>query len=92
MDHSKMDHAAKGHARPAPAPAPAPTHVPDESGPIVDMLAAQPDTRLDDPGIGLRDNGRRVLACADLATLGGPIDRREPGRGIELHLTGHMER
>jgi FtsP/CotA-like multicopper oxidase with cupredoxin domain len=48
--------------------------------------------RLDDPGIGLRDNGRRVLTYSDLATLGGPIDRREAGREIELHLTGHMER
>jgi len=50
------------------------------------------NTRLDDPGMGLRDNGRRVLSYADLRTLGGPIDRREPGREIELHLTGHMER
>ena len=48
--------------------------------------------RLDDPGIGLRDNGRRVLTYADLRTLGGPIDRRAPAREIELHLTGHMER
>ena len=48
--------------------------------------------RLDDPGVGLRDNGRRVLTYADLATLGGPIDRREAAREIELHLTGHMER
>jgi len=23
---------------------------------------------------------------------GGPIDRRDPGREIELHLTGHMQR
>ncbi len=47
---------------------------------------------VDDPGVGLRDNGRRVLTYADLRTLGGPIDRRTPGREIELHLTGHMER
>ena len=49
-------------------------------------------TGLDDPGVGLRNNGRRVLTYADLHTIGGPIDRREPGREIELHLTGHMER
>jgi FtsP/CotA-like multicopper oxidase with cupredoxin domain len=47
---------------------------------------------LADPGVGSRDNGRRVLSYADLYTIGGPIDRREPGREIELHLTGHMER
>ncbi|HEY4444140.1 MAG TPA: copper resistance system multicopper oxidase [Steroidobacteraceae bacterium] len=56
------------------------------------MPGMQPQTRLDDPGIGLRNNGRRVLTYADLHTLGGPIDHREPGRDIELHLTGHMER
>ena len=38
-----------------------------ESGPIVDMRADMPNTRLDDPGVGLRDNGRRVLTYADLA-------------------------
>jgi FtsP/CotA-like multicopper oxidase with cupredoxin domain len=58
----------------------------------VDSIAAQTSARLDDPGPGLRNNGRRVLTYADLRTLGGPIDRRDAGREIELHLTGHMER
>jgi FtsP/CotA-like multicopper oxidase with cupredoxin domain len=69
-----------------------PHHAPAQHGPNVDSLAMQPQSRLDDPGIGLRDNGRRVLAYADLHTLGGPIDHREAGRDVELHLTGHMER
>jgi CopA family copper-resistance protein len=60
-------------------------------GPTVDMVAMQTAGRLDDPGPGLRRNGRRVLAYADLHTLGGPIDRREAARDIELHLTGHMQ-
>jgi FtsP/CotA-like multicopper oxidase with cupredoxin domain len=59
---------------------------------MVDSLAEQVQPRLDDPGVGLRDNGRHVLTYADLHTLGGPIDRRMPGREIELHLTGHMAR
>ena len=67
-------------------------HARTEYGPGVDALAEHASTRLDDPGIGLRDNGRRVLTYADLRTIGGPIDRRMPGREIELHLTGHMER
>jgi CopA family copper-resistance protein len=67
-------------------------HAPRELGPTVDSVALQVSRRLDDPGPGLRDNGRRVLTYADLHTLGGPIDRREAGREIELHLTGHMER
>jgi CopA family copper-resistance protein len=71
---------------------PAQQHIHAEHGPGVDMLVEQPSRRLDDPGIGLRDNGRRVLTYADLHTLGGPIDLREPQREVELHLTGHMQR
>lgn len=89
VDHSTMDHAAMGHGA---APAAPLRHAPDEYGPMVDGRVEQVSSRLDDPGIGLRDNGRRVLTYADLHTLGGPIDRREPGREIVLHLTGHMER
>ena len=33
-----------------------------------------------------------MLTYADLHTVGGPLDAREPGREIELHLTGNMER
>jgi CopA family copper-resistance protein len=73
------------------APVPA-QHAPPEYGPTVDMVAAAPQMRLDDPGVGLRDNGRRVLTYADLHTLGSSIDPRDPIREIELHLTGHMER
>jgi CopA family copper-resistance protein len=63
-----------------------------KTGPGVDMRVAHPRTNLDDPGVGLRDNGRRVLTYADLHTVGGPIDQREPGREMTLRLTGHMER
>lgn len=61
-------------------------------GPGVDMRVKMPRTGFDDPGVGLRDNGRRVLTYANLHTLGGPIDARDAGRDIELHLTGHMQR
>jgi FtsP/CotA-like multicopper oxidase with cupredoxin domain len=61
-------------------------------GPTVDSVAMEPEGRLDDPGVGLRDNGRRVLTYADLHTLGGPIDHRDAARDVELHLTGHMQR
>jgi len=67
-------------------------HAKTEYGPSVDMRVDTPRTNLDDPGVGLRDNGRRVLTYADLHTVGGPLDKREPGREIELHLTGNMER
>ncbi|MDY6949641.1 MAG: copper resistance system multicopper oxidase [Pseudomonadota bacterium] len=82
-----VDHAAMGHG-----PAQASGHPASESTPLQDMQATQPNIGLDDPGVGLRNNARRVLTYADLHTIGGPIDRREPGREIQLHLTGHMER
>jgi CopA family copper-resistance protein len=64
----------------------------EEGNPLVDMQTMMPTSRLDDPGIGLRNNGRRVLRYADLRSLFDDPDGREPGRTIELHLTGHMER
>lgn len=67
-------------------------HARTEYGPGVDMHVDSPRTNLDDPGINLRNNGRRVLTYADLHTIGGSIDARAPTRDIELHLTGNMER
>ncbi len=67
-------------------------HAKTEYGPSTDMRVDTPRTNLDDPGIGLRNNGRRVLTYADLHTIGGPLDKRSPEREIELHLTGNMER
>ena len=67
-------------------------HASSEFGPSVDMRVDTPRTNLDDPGVGLRNNGRRVLTYADLHTPGGPLDPRGPEREIELHLTGNMER
>ena len=99
-----MDHgSAKSNAKTAPTamhsdgmqgmPAmPTARHAKSEYGPNVDMRVDMPRTNLDDPGINLRDNKRRVLTYADLHTIGGPLDPRPPSREIELHLTGHMER
>lgn len=67
-------------------------HARTEYGPSVDARVDMPRTNLDDPGIGLRNNGRHVLTLADLHSLDGVIDRRGPTREIELHLTGNMER
>jgi CopA family copper-resistance protein len=91
---ANVDHAAMGHAPTAhgSGSAIAVRHPASENAPTVDMTVEQASTGLDHPGVGLRDNGRRVLSYADLHTVGGPIDRREPAREIELHLTGHMER
>lgn len=86
-----------GAATDLPAPAGAgtrrdPTHPASEHGPRVDMRSHTPGRRLDDPGPGLRGNGRRVLTYADLRSLAPTADPRDPGREIEFHLTGNMRR
>jgi CopA family copper-resistance protein len=86
MDHSGMagmDHRSMNH--------PDGRHAATESGPGIDMRVDSPRTNLDDPGTGLRDNGRRVLTYADLHTLTQAVSP-DTHRDIELHLTGHMER
>jgi CopA family copper-resistance protein len=84
MDHGSMDRDAMSGMQ---------THPASEAGnPLVDMQAMTVSAKLDDPGIGLRDNGRKVLCYADLKSLFADPDGRAPGREIELHLTGHMER
>ena len=67
-------------------------HADSEYGPHVDMRANGAQYRLDDPGVGLRNNGRRVLTYADLRNLNKTPDPREPSREIDLHLTGNMSR
>ncbi|WP_054341795.1 copper resistance system multicopper oxidase [Neptunomonas antarctica] len=99
MDRSAMkgmDHSAMGHSmetNPLATPSQTVRHASTEYGPSVDMRVDTPRTNLDDPGIGLRNNGRRVLTLADLRSVTGVLDDdRVPTREIELHLTGNMER
>ena len=71
-------------------------HPATEFGPHVDMRAPSPQNGLHDPGIGLRDHkrlyGRKVLTYADLCNHRPTQDKRDPGREIQLHLTGNMSR
>ncbi|MCF6325006.1 MAG: copper resistance system multicopper oxidase [Gammaproteobacteria bacterium] len=69
-----------------------PNHSRAEYGPGVDMRVDYPRANLDDPGPGLRNNGRRVLTYADLKSVAPIPDQRAPTQEIELHLTGNMER
>ncbi|TBN35405.1 copper resistance system multicopper oxidase [Pseudomonas sp. BGI-2] len=82
MDHSGM--AGMGEMQSHPAT--------ESNNPLVDMQAMTTSPKLDDPGLGLRDNGRRVLTYSDLRSTFADPDGREPSRTIELHLTGHMEK
>lgn len=64
----------------------------EKDNPLVDMQAMSVAPKLDDPGMGLRNNGRKVLTYSDLRSTFPDPDGREPGRTLELHLTGHMEK
>ena len=71
-------------------------HISSEFGPQVDMRAASPRSGLTDPGIGLRDHQslykRKVLTYADIKGLTPTLDKRQPSRELQLHLTGNMSR
>jgi FtsP/CotA-like multicopper oxidase with cupredoxin domain len=62
-------------------------HGPAEAG--VPMMTS---SRLNEPGVGLGDDGRRVLTYDQLKALDQKEEFRAPEREIELHLTGNMER
>lgn len=98
MNHGAMDHSMHGgmvhaeHTNPLAKPSTTVRHARTEYGASTDMRVDMPRTNLDDPGVGLRGNGRKVLTLADLKTIGGPLDKRLPSRELEFHLTGNMER
>ncbi|CDG53833.1 MULTISPECIES: copper resistance system multicopper oxidase [Halomonadaceae] len=87
MDHSNMegmDHSNMGGMSGEQAKV-------GENG-ILIAGEAQPGSRYDQAGIGIDPNERRVLVYRDLKAFTPWPDRREPGRELELHLTGNMER
>jgi CopA family copper-resistance protein len=69
---------------------PNPVHM--RVGPQVDNVPMEVSERLNDPGVGLSGNGRRVLTYADLRARFRGVDPRPPTREIELHLSGNMDR
>jgi CopA family copper-resistance protein len=103
MGHGGMDHGSMGHDMPAMDAGqsmPGMDHgggmqahpASETRNPLVDMQVMAPTPKLEDPGIGLRDNGRTVLSYAMLRSTFDDPDGRDPGRDVELHLTGHMEK
>lgn len=67
-------------------------HGPDHHGPGSITMAKTAYRQLDDPGVGLGDDGRRVLTYGQLKALRTPADRRPPTREFDLHLTGNMHK
>jgi CopA family copper-resistance protein len=85
MDHGSMAGMAGMGAMPK--------HPATENGnPLVDNQAMTPTSRLADPGNGMGTDGRKALSYSMLRSLFDDPDGREPGRELEMHLTGHMEK
>jgi CopA family copper-resistance protein len=94
MDHGDMDHGNMDHGdmnMPAMKETPV-KHGPDKHGPGAAAIAQNQFNRMDEPGIGLGNEGRNVLVYNDLKSLEPNIDERPAEREVELHLTGNMER
>ncbi len=82
MDMPGMDHGESMVWHPAS----------EQGNPLVDSQVMSPVSRLDDPGNGLKGNGRTVLTYAMLKSAFEDPDGRDPERELEFHLTGHMEK
>ncbi len=97
-DHEEMDRGemamggqATSHQPPGALPAPV-MHGPEGHGSGEAGLPMQTAPRLDEPGMGLGDDGWRVLTYSQLEARDPYPDLGPPDREIELHLTGNMER
>ncbi|ANO50014.1 copper resistance system multicopper oxidase [Woeseia oceani] len=89
MGSGDMDHAGHDMGNAGPVVA---RHGPDHHGAGNAGVADLQRDRLGERGTGLENVPHRVLVYRDLKRLDDDFDDRPPGREIELHLTGHMER
>ncbi len=87
MDHAAMDHGGMDMGLRARSNAPG-----VKLNPGVQSISPMPVDRSGEPGQGLEDAGHRVLVYRDLVALERNPDTRPPGRSMEIHLTGNMER
>ena len=89
MNHGDMDHGNMDMSKDSKFPV---KHGPDKHGIGAAAIAQNQFDRLDEPGIGLGNDGRKVLVYNDLKSLRPNKDKRDAQRDVELHLTGNMER
>jgi len=100
MDHGAMGHASMAGMESSAAPKAEMVSMSGDAmqehnhktGAGVDNVAMAPTNRLDEPGLGLEDVPHRALRYSQLRSLERNPDTRAPGREIEIHLTGNMER
>ncbi len=92
MDHGSTDHGAMNHGAMNHGMRDFDIAPQVRKGPGVQTIAPMPVDRTGYPGQGLENVGHRVLTYRDLRSLDRNPDVRAPGRQIDIHLTGNMER
>lgn len=83
MDHSKMDMPAKG----GPTP-----FKPEKDNPNVAMVVMSPKDKLGEPGLGLGDDGWKVLTYKDLKSAEPQPYKSAVDREMTINITENMER
>ncbi|MGI8543235.1 MAG: copper resistance system multicopper oxidase [Aridibacter sp.] len=91
MPGMHMNHMKKMSESEIPGTTPV-KHAPGKHGIGNQMSPDFTSSRLDDPGIGLGGDGRKVLVYTDLKAVEKFYDTRPPERELEIHATGHMEK
>lgn len=99
MAHGKMDHGTMPGEKPAqpdpriPGPNGPKPFIPDRANsPNVAMIVKNPRYRLGEPGLGLGDDGWRVLTYDDLVSDEPQVYAATPEREMTINITANMER
>ncbi|MDT8445082.1 MAG: copper resistance system multicopper oxidase, partial [Desulfuromonadales bacterium] len=100
MDHGRMDHGNMKHDKQMvqhdpriPGPNGPQAFLPDrKSSSNVAMIIKNPRYRLDEPGIGLGEDGWRVLTYQDLVSDEPQVYAKVPEREMTVNITANMER
>jgi CopA family copper-resistance protein len=94
-EHAGHDMARMGAGAALRAPGTLPPETPhgaDTHGNGNAMVPMSTKSRLAEPGVGLGEDGRRVLLYSQLRSAAPLPQFNAPTREIEIHLTGNMER
>jgi len=92
MDGGMGESDSDGLRPPGTLPEPVMHDPDDDHGPHEAGLPMMTTSRLHEPGIGLGNDGWRVLTYDQLKAADEKEEFRAPDREIEFHLTGNMER
>ncbi len=104
MDHGGMDHGDMGHGGHSkmksgikddpdlPGPQGPEPFLPEKSESNVAMVIRNPKIRMDEPGLGLGEDGWRVLTYKDLVSVEPQPYEETADREMTINITANMER